>query len=457
VVVRARTVIRAASGHPLSRSERAFFKSVAGGRDPPKQPVKELWVLVGRRAGKDSVASAVVAHMAAAFEPTGLPRPGERATRACLAVDQRQARIVHSYVRGYFQQVPSLAAMVTRETADGLELSNSVDVEIVTSNYRGVRGRTYLAVIMDEVAFWRDEDSSVNPDLEIYRSLRPGMTTLPQSLLVGITSVYRRSGLAYERYAQYFGKPSDRILVIHAPSRLLNPTLDQAEVDAALAEDPVGARADHLSEWRDDLSSFIPRDLLEACIDRGVTVRPRQPGVHHLAYLDAAEGMSASGDSYSAAIAHREGDNATLDWLLEVRPPFNPATVTQQIAEVLTEYRIAEIMGDRHAAGFVIDQLSKSGKRFLECELDRSDLYLELLPIISAGRIRLLDSDRLINQFCNLERRTIAGGRDRVGHPRGGHDDAANSAAGALWRASARKGRWSFRLAPSGGRASPGR
>jgi hypothetical protein len=56
--------------------------------------------------------------------------------------------------------------------------------------------------------------------------------------------------------------------------------------------------------------------------------------------------------------------------------------------------------------------------------------------------VRLLDNYRLINQFCALERKALSGGHDKVDTPRGSsHEDAANSAAGALWCAAKRGAR----------------
>ena len=52
-----RTILKAAFGHALTDGERAFFATVAGGREPPRKPVKQLWIIGGRRCGKDSIAS----------------------------------------------------------------------------------------------------------------------------------------------------------------------------------------------------------------------------------------------------------------------------------------------------------------------------------------------------------------------------------------------------------------
>jgi hypothetical protein len=170
-----RSVLKGAFALPMSDSERAFFRTVAE-RDPPTRPVREFWPIVGRGGGKDSVASLIIAHTAALFDQRGKLRPGERALCACLAVDRDQAKIVLDYTRSYFTDIPTLRAMVRRETGTGFELNNSVDIAISTNSFRAVRGRTLLLAILDECAFYRDERSAT-PDEETYRALKPGRPT----------------------------------------------------------------------------------------------------------------------------------------------------------------------------------------------------------------------------------------------------------------------------------------
>src|SRR3954447_5456150 len=73
-----RAVLKAAYALPMTGDEVAFFRTVAE-RDPPKRRVRELWCIVGRRGGKDSVASVIAAHSAALFTEGDRLRPGERA------------------------------------------------------------------------------------------------------------------------------------------------------------------------------------------------------------------------------------------------------------------------------------------------------------------------------------------------------------------------------------------
>jgi len=49
--------------------------------------------------------------------------------------------------------------------------------------------------------------------------------------------------------------------------------------------------------------------------------------------------------------------------------------------------------------------------------------------------VNLLDCDRLTALLVSLQRSTSGGGRDKIDHPRGMHDDLANAVAGVLVRA----------------------
>jgi hypothetical protein len=42
----------------------------------------------------------------------------------------------------------------------------------------------------------------------------------------------------------------------------------------------------------------------------------------------------------------------------------------------------------------------------------------------------MVDNPKLVNQLCNLERRTARSGKDSIDHPPGQHDDLCNAVAG---------------------------
>jgi hypothetical protein len=430
-------VLRAAYALPMTDGEKAFFKTIAGGRNPPARRVKELWIIAGRRAGKDSVASLIGAFTAAMFDETHRLRPGERPLVACYAVDRHQAAIVLGYMRAMFSDIPLLRGLVMSETQDGFRLSNNVDVVVSTNSYRAARGRPILVGIFDEVAYWRSE-LTTTPDLETYRAVKPGMATLASTaMLVGISSPYRKSGLLYEKFKKHFGRDDDSVLVIQAPTATLNPCLDASVIAEALADDPAAARSEWLAEFRDDLAGYVDIALIEAAVDRGVVVRPPRDGIMYKSFVDISGGQR---DSATAAVAHLEGNVGVLDALLEIPAPHNPRDAVWQIAQLLKSYRLRATIGDKYAAQWPVASFAEAGITYEHSADDRSALYLNALPLFSSGRVRLLDHRRTVNQFGSLERRTSLVGKDRVDHGVGGHDDCANSVAGALVLAASNPG-----------------
>src|SRR6185437_11405650 len=160
-----RIVLKATCGMALDRQERAFFSTIAE-RDPPTKPVRELWAIAGRRAGKDSIASMICAHRASVPNYRPHIRPGEVPLVQCLAVDKTQATIVKGYARAYFDKIPLLASLKTKkEQREGFLLSNGVELAVRASNFRVVRGRAVPCCVFDEVSFWSSEDSA-SPDTE---------------------------------------------------------------------------------------------------------------------------------------------------------------------------------------------------------------------------------------------------------------------------------------------------
>ncbi len=425
-----KVTLKAAFAIRMTPQELITFGELAGGRKPPAKRVRELWIIAGRRAGKDSIASMLAAYFASIEQGhIGRLRPGEKASILCLSCDRDQSGIVMGYAASYFDGVPDLKSMVTRETRLGFELSNGAEIVIATNSFRQTRGKTVLLAIFDEVAYWRDERSA-SPDLETYRALVPSMATLPDAMLIGISSPYRRAGLLFEKWKTHFGEDDDRVLVIQAPSLALNPTLDPEEIAADVAKDPAAARAEWFAEFRDDIGVFVPIELIEAAVDRGVLVRPARPGVHYVAFVDVASGTGQ--DSFALGIAHKDGNDVILDCAHEIRPPFNPQAAAGEIAALIKGYGVHQAQGDRYGAGFSVEAFASHGVTLNYSERDRSQIYVECIPLFSAGRARLVDNKKLVTQFASLERRTSVTGRDSIDHPRGSHDDLCNAAAGAL-------------------------
>ena len=414
-------------GLPMDEAAQAVYAQHTGRSNAPTAQFREGWLVVGRRGGKSLVAALVAVFIGCFRDHSMYLKPGEVGTVMVLAADRKQARVIMRYVVGFLEGVPMLADLVENKTKESIELSNKVVIEVHTSSFRTVRGYTLLAVIADEIAFWRSDDSA-NPDKEVLAALRPGLATIPGSLLLCLSSPYSRHGALWETYNRHFGKDSP-ILVWQADSKSMNPTLPDSVIAQAYEEDAAAASAEYGAEFRRDVESFISREAVEAVVVEGRLELPPLPDIGYTAFVDPSGG---SNDSMTLAIGHQEGDRSILDLVRERKPPFSPESVVQEFAANLRRYSISTVYGDRYAGMWPRERFSVHGIQYETAEKNRSALYLEMLALINSQRCELLDHSNLISQLCALERRTGRGGKDSIDHSPGAHDDVVNAAAGVL-------------------------
>ena len=424
-----RVILTAAMGEPLTDEERETFARLTGREREPLQRVEEMAVVVGRRGGKSRSMATLATYIAGLCEHGDVLSPGERGVLLCIAPDQRQASIALDYATAAFEGSPILRQLIANRTADALELTNRIAVEVRAASFRRLRGPTYVAVIADEAAFWPSDESSANADTEILNAVRPGLATTGGPLVVA-SSPYARRGELWETYRRHFGAAGDPlILVAQGGSRDFNPSLSQSVVDRALERDRTAASAEYLAQFRSDIEGFASREAVEACMSLGVRERAPLSSVRYSAFIDPSGG---SADSMTLAIGHKEDNVTILDAVRERRPPFSPEDVVFEFGDLLKSYRIDKVQGDRYAGEWPRERFREKGIKYEPAPKPKSDLYRDLLPALNSRRVDLLDDPRLIAQIVGLERRTSRGGRDSIDHPPGAHDDLANAVAGVV-------------------------
>jgi hypothetical protein len=405
-------VLKAAFGLTLDAEEASAFASVAGSRAPPTKRVRELWAIVGRRGGKSRIAALIAVYIAC-FTKHRLA-PGEVGMVLVLAASQAQAGTVFSYVRGFFEASPVLRQEIAGSTAHEITLRNGIVIAVHSTSFRTVRGRTLVAAIFDEVAYWRDESSAM-PDIETYRAVLPSLATT-DGMLIGISTPYRKLGLLHQKHRDGFGQSNDEVLVVQGPSRLFNPSLSDRTIAAQRQADPTAANSEWDAEFRADISTYLDDELIDAAVEHGrpLELSPRPYPAFYRAFVDASGGTGR--DSYTIAVAHKEGERYVVDLVRGTRPgqKFDPQEVTRQYADLLKEYRIGSVTGDNYAAQWVAGAWRDIGIVYVQSDIPKSRIYLEVLPLFTRGLVRLPDHGRLLNELRLLERQTHRGGKDSV-------------------------------------------
>jgi Terminase large subunit, T4likevirus-type, N-terminal len=439
-----RAFLAALFGLPLSDAERAVYRQCTGRpSDPGTDAFSEAWLICGRRAGKSFVLALIAVYLACFRSYREFLGPGEVATIAVIAADRRQARVIMRYTRGLLA-IPLLAKLVEREATESIDLRGNVTIEVGTASHKTTRGYSFAAVLADELAFWPSEDSAT-PDYEILDAVRPGMGTIPGSILLCASSPYARRGALFDAHRRYHGKDGSPVLVWQAATRTMNATFPQRIIDAASERDPAVAGAEYLAQFRTDVEAFVRREAVESCVALGILERPAVTEFTYFGFVDPSGG---SADSMTMAVAHREGEMVHLDAIREVKPPFSPQGVVAEFSTLFKSYRIGTIRGDRYGGEWPREAFKRHGIDYLCSDKTKSELFVDTLPLINSRRVNLLDNNRMIGQFVGLERKTGRSGRDSIDHSPASHDDLCNAVAGAIVSAATVGGQYLPMCAP---------
>jgi hypothetical protein len=174
-----RVVAKLIDGEALTEErEVELFKTCTGRSKLPDGPVKQMFILAGRRAGKDRFMSAVAVWRAAlAADWHRHISPGEAACTLTLGSDKKQAAIMRNYALGLLR-APLLAREVTRSTDEVTEFISGGSVEIGTNDASLVRGRSLTTFLGSECCFWKS-DESASSDAEVWSAAAPGLSMAP--------------------------------------------------------------------------------------------------------------------------------------------------------------------------------------------------------------------------------------------------------------------------------------
>ena len=301
----------------------------------------------------------------------------------------------------------------------------------IPNSFRTIRGRTLCGCVFDEVAIWRDE-LSATPDIEVYTAVLPALLTT-RGMLIGISTGYRRTGLLYQKYRDFFGQDSADTLVVQGSTLHFNQTLSEADIAAQQAADPSAAQSEWKGGFRDDIATFLDDDLIDAAVEYGrpLELPPQFGYAWYQAFTDPSGGVGA--DSYTLAIGHREDSGVlVVDVVRGTSGKFDPHVVTAEYATLCREYGVESVTGDAYATQWVAGAWQEQNIAYLKSDLPKSQIYLECLPLFARGLVRLPDHPKLLRELRLLERHSHRSGKDTVDHGRSGNDDHANACCGLL-------------------------
>jgi len=424
-----RAGLKAIYGLPLSASELDLFKQMSGLPEYPGREFSEVDINAGRRGGKSDKFASNIALFEACCREHKLS-VGETGVVMIVSSElKRQSRIVFDYALGELQRSPVLRKLIMKVTSDEIALENGISIQVYPCNIARIRGASLVCFVGDEVAWWRNEGRNI--DQEVLNAARPGLS-FAYSKMVKISSPYMQRGEMWSDYSRYWGKPGSPVLVLQAPTELLNPNFSKAKLESAKQRDPVAFEAEYMARFRSDLSAMYDPDVIDkaANYDRPLELPFRAGAGPYAAFVDVAGGGGK--DSFSIAITHLEGQKIVIDAVRSRAPKFDPEAVTEEYCALLKSYKISRVTGDKFSGDYGSNAFIKFGIQYERSKKVKSELYLEAEAAFNTGRVELPNREKAIAQLKSLVRRVRSGGRDSVDTDSGQPEDEANVIAGCI-------------------------
>ena len=444
ISVAQRVLLKAIYGLPLEGDEeRDVYARCTGQREYVARNYGEVTVVAGRRSGKDSRIAVPIVLYEAVYGGHAIAK-GEVGVIPLFAQDGEATVTAFTYARDYVIQTPGLERFLDADHAKRLVLRSAtgqpMEVRCLPCTGRAVRGQSVPAAVLDEVGFYRT-DSGKPLDRQVQEAVRAAMLTFrraghPRLVKISTPGLGGQVGVLWEDYKRYWGKPPDDVLVWHAPTSLMNPTLGPAELESDRRKNPLVARRELDAEFIAAVEgAFLDQDRILACARADAAALAPESRWRYVAHVDPSGGGA---DEFALAIGHSEdGHEVRIDCLVaRARAVGAPVELTAAVAEyaaLLRHYRVAVVTGDKYAGDWVAQEFRKHGIAYTAAEKSKSQLYREAKPFFNEGRVEMPADTALIGQLGGLEERVRPGGRvPTVDHPPGGHDDRANAVCGVI-------------------------
>ena len=298
------------NGRTPHDDERATFTELTGRAHEPGQRVEELVAVVGRRGGKSRAMSTLAAYIAGLCAARSRPgetgiclvdRPGSEARRASLS---NTAPPPSSNHRSSNNSSPT--APPTR-----LSSLTAFPSRFARASFRRLRGPTYVAVIADEAAFFMSDEYSVQRRCGNSQRGAPGLATTDGPLIIASCPT---PSVAFcgTRTASITAKTAIRSFSSRkAPSATSTHHCHNQSSTAPSPEITPPLSAEYLAQFRNDIETFVPYEVVAACVGDHIERAPLTdtPTLTTPLWIHRV----AAADSFTLAIGHRDGERFVID------------------------------------------------------------------------------------------------------------------------------------------------
>lgn len=418
----------------------------------PTRESGDITFVIGRRGTKTSIACFVIAYEAiCGGHKRFLKKQREQPIFLQVAQDLSTAKANLRHILGYIEMSPigraELGNLKDSVTADSIRLPNCGVVMVGPPTIK-LRGFPYATYSADEIAFWQKDKESAAPDFEVETAVTSGMGQFPDAKVMRMSSPWTKEGLLYTNYTTgTYGRhlldakqreASDDKLVLKGTTAMVNPTLSgrpnpHAYFQRKQAKDGDAFRREHLAEFADAVSGFLPVTLLHRAVSPGIRQRPPVPGVSYVATMDPAFRR----DAFAMCIGHMGGNGTFVhdfigSWRGTSDQPLSPAVALAAIGGLCRTYGINSVLSDQaHIES--LQELAQGHGFVVEPHIltwqNKSQMWGEVLTLLNqqdatgASKLRLLDQEDFLTELRGVERILTPSGAIKITGKTGGRRD----------------------------------
>lgn len=432
---------------------------------------------MGRDSGKTQLGAGIGLYKLVTC-PLDRVGPGDVPVVAVVSPREKTSRIALRRAVALVHRAPELRKLLVGvPRTDGFTIrrpdGHEVTFEVFAASRGGasLRGPSFIAVIFDEAAQFRDESAAVN-DAELFAAVMPRV--LPGGLVLFLSTPWSEAGLFWDLANENHAAPQ-RAIVAKAPTLVMrdgDPLL-AAAIEAERERDPDNAAREFDAEFMSSGGGlFFDSHSIDDSIDDGLLlpVLTLLPGERVGLGADIGLVKDSSAIVALGAMGLRAKAHFRVMQILEMRPekrsPLKLSAVVASFASQCRAYRAPGFMADGYAREPAKEYASTEQIQIYsrpEGPTAKFDTHVALREAFRDRRIGIPRHPRLLAQLRAVQAKPMPGGLWKISSPRRiglAHGDlvsalvlAHHSNAGGRNPMLAALDRWSTRGAVSGTRS----
>lgn len=406
----------------LPPDERDLARKIFGDVDRFTEDQRRVFVApCGARAGKTRLFTAMrLLYLGLTCDLSDLA-PGETAFGMIVGPKKTHGKQALAYIKGVIRQIPALWNSRVVWGAEHVEIrrpGGNVAWIVAGASAKGdtQRGKSLFGASLEEAAFFKDEDSGLVNDKEIFDAIDPRIMTGGQILVP--STPWAEEGLLWDLYTENWGHPVDAVAA-HASTLVLrsDPKL-RVRIEKLYKKNPANAKREFGAEFM-TMGSFVFFDkaLVEAALSDEAYVP--LPGDALIAGGDLGFVKNSSALGLGARRGPPKARTLAVASLIERIPaagPLKPSETVKLFAAHTKRFGAAGVMSDGHYRETMREELAENDLAVLaapEGAAGKKDSYDALRELFLEGRIVLHKgelTDRLVKQLTEVKAKPTAGG-----------------------------------------------